>query len=186
MTNLMRRIFWVFNKIFMVPMFRLGLGSFIGNNVSGYIMVIKTIGRKTGKVRYTPVNYAIQNGNVFCISGGGHHADWYRNMKAAKGVEVILPGGSIYGDVEDVSDPNERIVVVRKILQNAGFAGFFEGFNPYTVTDDLLDRKTEAMPLIRIHPLGIGYGASDPGGLAFLWTIASVLLVLFLIIVIVK
>jgi deazaflavin-dependent oxidoreductase (nitroreductase family) len=182
MTNFMRQMFRVFNKVFMVPMFRFGLGPFMGNNVSGYIMVIKTIGRKTGKVRYTPVNYAIQNGNVYCISGWGHRADWYYNIKTAKGVEIILPGGSIYGDVEDITDLKERTSVIRKILQNAGFAGFFEGFNPYTAADDLLARKTNAMPLIRIHPLGIGSGAFDPGGFSSVWTVAFILLVIFIII----
>jgi hypothetical protein len=39
----------------------------------------------------------------------------------------------MFGNVQDVTDSKERRVVLRKILQNAGFAGFFEGFNPYTV-----------------------------------------------------
>jgi hypothetical protein len=60
----MRRVFWIINNIFMVPMFRLGLDPFIGNVVTGYIMVLKTVGRKTGKTRFTPVNYAIQVGII--------------------------------------------------------------------------------------------------------------------------
>lgn len=46
MPPLMRRIFWFLNKFFMVPMFRLGFGPFFGNPLSGYIMVLKAIGRK--------------------------------------------------------------------------------------------------------------------------------------------
>ncbi len=57
MPPLVRRIFWFLNTFFMVPLFRLGLGPFFGNPLSGYIMVLKAIGRKSGKVRYTPVNY---------------------------------------------------------------------------------------------------------------------------------
>ncbi len=59
-----RRIFRVLNKYFMVPMFRLGFAPLMGNPISGYIMVIKTIGRKSGKTRLTPVNYAIIDGNI--------------------------------------------------------------------------------------------------------------------------
>ena len=40
-----QRLFRVLNRFFMVPMFRLGLGPFMGNPLSGYIMVIRTVGR---------------------------------------------------------------------------------------------------------------------------------------------
>ena len=150
MSNLGRRSFWLFNKLFMIPMFRLGFGPFIGNSVTGYIMVLKTVGRKTGKARYSPVNYAIHKGNVYCMAGGGRFSDWYRNMITAREVEAILPAGSVFGAVGEVSDLEERRVVLRKILQNAGFAGFFTGFNPFTVKDEELMRKTDEMPLLRI------------------------------------
>ena len=35
----LRHIFSVLNRFFMVPCFRLGLGPFMGNPLSGYIMV---------------------------------------------------------------------------------------------------------------------------------------------------
>ncbi len=81
-SRVLRRVFWYLNRYFMVPMFRLGLGPLMVNPFGGYIMVLKTIGRKTGKVRYSPVNYAIMNGNVYCLVGFGHIADWYRNLRA--------------------------------------------------------------------------------------------------------
>jgi deazaflavin-dependent oxidoreductase (nitroreductase family) len=166
----------------MVPMFRLGFGPFMGNRVTGYIMVLKTVGRKTGKVRYSPVSYAIHKGNVYCVAGWGQLSDWYRNMIATREIEVILPAGSLFGAVEDVTDLDERRIVMRKILQNAGFAGFFEGFNPFTTTDDELLRKTADLPLLRIRPVGIGNGASDPGGLSWIWTPASIIIVILIII----
>jgi deazaflavin-dependent oxidoreductase (nitroreductase family) len=181
MSNLVRRVFWLFNKLFMVPMFRLGFGPFVGNSISGYIMVLKTVGRRTGKVRYAPVNYAIHKGNVYCMAGGGRFSDWYRNMITAREVEAILPAGSVFGAVGEVSDLEERRVVLRKILQNAGFAGFFTGFNPFTVKDEELMRKTDEMPLLRIHPVGIGNGAFDPGGLAWFWTTVSIILIILII-----
>ena len=82
MPPLMRRIFWFLNKFFMVPMFQLGFGPFFGNPFTGYIMVMKAIGRKTGRVRLTPVNYAIHKGHVYCISGGRKNSDWFKNLLA--------------------------------------------------------------------------------------------------------
>jgi len=69
--NILRLIFRLLNKFFMIPVFKLGLGPFMGNPISGYIMVLKTIGHKSGLTRYAPVNYAILDGNIYCLSGFG-------------------------------------------------------------------------------------------------------------------
>ncbi len=182
MPPLMRRIFWFLNKFFMVPMFRLGFGPFFGNPLTGYIMVIKAIGRKTGKVRFAPVNYAIHKGNVYCISGGRKNSDWYRNLLAIPKVELILPGGCLYTHMEEVHSLDERRVIIRQILKNAGFAGFFEGYNPWRISDEELMQKSADLPLLRFHPLGVGNGPSDAGGWVWIWTFAvTILIVLALI-----
>jgi hypothetical protein len=166
-----RRVFAVLNKFFMVPLFRLGLGPVFGNPISGYIMVLKVIGRKTGRRRYVPVNYAMRNGFVYCLVGFGAKSPWYLNLMAQPDIELILPTGAIYGHVEDVTDPAERVVVVRQVLKNSGFATLFEGLNPYRASDEALRAKTADQPLLRIRPTGIGNGPSDPGGLAWVWSL---------------
>lgn len=182
MPPFMRRIFWFFNKFFMVPIFRLGFGPFFGNPLTGYIMVMKVIGRRTGKVRFAPVNYAIHKGEIYCISGGRKTSDWYKNLLAAPEVELILPAGALYARVEEVPDLETRRIVIRQILMNAGFAGFFEGYNPFTVTDDELMQKTADLPLLRFHPFGLANGASDPGGWAWITATVFTVLVIWLII----
>jgi deazaflavin-dependent oxidoreductase (nitroreductase family) len=180
MSPLIRRIFWFLNKFFMVPMFRLGFGPFFGNPLSGYIMVLKTIGRKSGVVRYAPLNYAIHKGNVYCISGGRKTSDWYKNLHANPEVEMILPGGTLYARMEEVSDPNERLLITRQVLKNAGFAGFFEGYNPWRISDEDLQHKIADLPVLRFHPLGVGNGPSDMGGWAWIWSfvVTAILIVL--------
>jgi hypothetical protein len=178
----MRRVFWFINKFFMVPMFRLGFGPFFGNPLTGYIMVMKAIGRKTGKVHLTPVNYAIHKGNFFCISGGRKTSDWYKNLLTNPDIEVILPGGCVYTHMEEASDSNERLIIIRQILKNAGFAGFFEGYNPFTISDAELTEKTADMPLLRFTPLGLGSGPSDAGGWAWIWAfVITVILIVLLV-----
>ncbi len=169
MPPLMRRIFWFLNKFLMIPLFRLGLGPLFANPFSGYIMVMKVIGRKSGKIRFAPVNYAIYKGDIYCISGGRKTSDWYKNLLATPEVELILPGGAVFAHVEEIADPATRRVVIRQILKNAGFAGFFEGYNPFTITDDELMTKSADLPLLRFHPLGLGNGASDADGWAWVW-----------------
>ena len=177
-SRLMRSILKIVNMFFMVPLFRLGLGSFVGNPITGYIMVVKTIGRKTGKERYTPVNYAILNGNIYCMAGFGKGTQWYRNLQVKPNTEMIIPSGPLAGIAEDTTNSEESIRVIRQLLKNSGFAGFFTGFNPFTVSDTKLREKTKDYPLICIRPTGVGSGAGDAGG--WLWILSLVLSVVVL------
>ncbi len=169
-TNL-RGIFRVLNRYFMVPVFRLGLGSLIVNPFSGYIMVVKTTGHKTGRVRYVPVNYAILDGSVYCLAGFGAASHWYRNVQANPSVELLLPGRSIHGVAEEVTDTGERVRGLRQVLKNGGFAGFFTGFNPFTALDYVVLDQCRGLPLLRIRVDGVGSGPADPGG--WLWLLGA-------------
>ncbi|MBC8510005.1 MAG: nitroreductase family deazaflavin-dependent oxidoreductase [Anaerolineales bacterium] len=179
------RFFWFLNKFFMVPLFRLGLGPFMGNPFTGYIMVMKVIGRKSGKTYFVPVNYAIKDGNIYCISGGRRTSDWFRNIMANPKVELILPGGAIFASANESSDAHKKLIVSRQILKNAGLAGYFEGYNPRKISEEDLQSKVEDLPLLRFTPQGIGAGASDPAGwawisvfvitIAFIWAMIEVL-----------
>jgi deazaflavin-dependent oxidoreductase (nitroreductase family) len=170
----------------MVPMFRLGFGPFFGNPFTGYIMVVKTIGRKTGRLRYVPLNYAIHRGNVYCLVGYGRTSPWFQNLQANPDIDVILPGGSIAGHVEEVDDASERAVVVRQILKNAGFAAVFEGLNPRRASDESIQARTADQPILRIRPTGIGNGPSDQGGWAWVWGPLLTVLAAIVILVVVR
>src|SRR5512133_1569382 len=156
----------------MVPIFRTVLGIFFGNPIWGYMMVLKTIGRRSGKFRYSPVNYAILNGNIYCVAGWGHIADWYQNLISTPNIDVILPGGAFAGVAEEVTNSPEHIIAMRMVLKAGGFAGFLFGFNPYTVSDEYLRAETKDIPVICIRPKGIGVGAGDYGG--WLWLLIAI------------
>jgi deazaflavin-dependent oxidoreductase (nitroreductase family) len=163
-SKFIRRLFSIFNKFFMIPVFRLGLGSLIGNPFTGYMVVLKTIGHKTGKTRYTPVNYTIWNGSVYCLAGAGKVAHWYRNLTANPAVDLLLPRGAVAAEASEVTDREEKIVAVRQILKKGGFAGFFLGFNPYRAGDEKIHAAIEGIPVIRFQPTGLASGPADGGG----------------------
>lgn len=155
----------------MVPAFRLGLGLFIANPITGYVMVLKTKGRKTGKVRYTPLNYALIDGKVYCLRGRNLLGKWYLNLKADPNVEVILPGGCrISGTAVDVIDPDLANASLLQILKASGFGGFIYGFNPHTSDEAMVRKKIEGISVVRITPTGINKGSGDFGG--WFWLIA--------------
>ena len=180
--SMLRKVFHYLNKFLMVPFFRLGLAPFIGNPVSGYIMVLKTIGRKSGKVRYTPVNYCLQHGELYCLSGWGKISDWYKNIEHEPFVEVIHPAGSLAG-VAQVCDAVEvRLPILKQLLKNAGFAAFLEGYNPFKLSDIELEQKMRDYPLVRIQLTGLGNGVADPQGWAWIgMTVLTILVVLILV-----
>jgi deazaflavin-dependent oxidoreductase (nitroreductase family) len=181
MVCFLRRLFWIINKLFMVPMFRVGLGPLVGNPLTGYIMVLKTIGRRSGKLRYTPVNYGIREGNVFCISGFGRSSDWYRNIQANPHIELLMPGGALAGIVEEVADRQERLSALRQILRNAGFAGLFYGAHPSRIPDEVLERRSAGTRIMRIRLVGLGSGPSDAGGWVWAGMLLLTIVLLFLL-----
>jgi deazaflavin-dependent oxidoreductase (nitroreductase family) len=175
--------FWIFNRIFMVPAFRLGLGPLIGNPITGYIMVLRTIGRKTGKVRYTPLNYSIMDGFVYCIRGSHLRGQWFHNLMAHPEVEIILPSGTRAGIAQKVTDPQESVRAIRQTMKNGGFAAFIYGFNPFTAQDDVVREKTKAVTAIRIISEGIERGPGDAGGRLWIlvWGFAFMVVLLFVL-----
>jgi deazaflavin-dependent oxidoreductase (nitroreductase family) len=159
-----RKAFRYMNNFFMVPLFKLGLGWFIVSPLTGYIMVLKTRGRKSGKVRYAPVNYAISGGSVYCIAGWGRSTHWFANLREYPSVEVLLPGRPLSGIAEEVTDPDEARQALVRVARNAGFALLFDGLNPLTATDEDILAKNEGLPIIRIRVSGVAGGPHDPGG----------------------
>jgi deazaflavin-dependent oxidoreductase (nitroreductase family) len=177
----LQRILKFVNRFFMVPLFRLGLGPFVGNPITGYIMLLKTIGRISGKERYAPVNYAILDGNIYCMAGFGKDTHWYRNLQSQPNIEIIIPSGPLAGVAEDATNSEEYLRILRQLLKNSGIAGFFAGFNPYAISDTELREKTTEFPLVRIRPTGIGSGAGDAGGWLWVLSLTVSMVVLWLV-----
>jgi deazaflavin-dependent oxidoreductase (nitroreductase family) len=169
--------FRYFNR-FMVLMWRLGLGPWINfwPKVIGRILVITHVGRKSGLKRRTPANYAIIDGDVYCMAGFGRISDWYRNIKANPNVEVWLPDGWWQGVAEEVTDPEKRLRLLRQVLIASGFAAFAVGINPYRITDQELATITGEYRLLRIQRTAERTGRDGPGDLAWVWPLATMLL----------
>jgi deazaflavin-dependent oxidoreductase (nitroreductase family) len=180
----LRKAFRVLNRSFMIPLFRSGVGAWLVSPPSGYIMVLTTIGHKTGRPRRTPVNYALIDGDVCCIAGFGTVAHWARNLAAVPEAEVQLPAGRFWGKVQTVTDDLERLRISRQVLKNAGLAGFFFGFNPFRTTDERLLQGIAGVPVYRITPKRVLPSAFDPGGAGWIGTTLAWLAVLAVLIIV--
>ena len=170
----MRQLFRHFNR-FMLLMWRLGLGRFINiwPDGGGRIMVIQHIGRKTGQVRQTPVNYAVVDGEIYCTAGFGAVSHWYRNLLAHPDVEIWLPNGRFHAHAQDVTDQPNTLPILRQVLINSGFAAPAVGVHPKTMSDAELAAATKSYRLIRFTRQQPAEGGADllwvwPALLAFL------------------
>ncbi len=174
----LRRIFKSLNR-FMLLLWRLGLGSWMKwPELSGAIMVIKHTGRKTGLTRYTPVNYAVVDGDIYCTAGFGSVCDWYSNLMAIPQVEIWLPDGRWAGVAEDVSDSKDCGVLLRQVIIASGFAGPLFGADPKKLTDADFEKLMDSYRLIRIQRKEAVTGPGGPGDLAWVWSLSTFMLLL--------
>lgn len=146
-----RTLFRIFNHYIVVPAFQMGLGKLISNPITGRIMVLTTRGRKTGRVRSTPVYYAIIDDEIYCYQGRHLKGQWYLNVLANPDVEVLLPSRRLTGVAEEVTDHEKAASAIRQILKNSGVWAFVYGFNPFTIEDSELEDKVRGIPVIRIR-----------------------------------
>ena len=113
-------------------------------------MVLGIEGRKTGKIRYTPVSYARIGEKIYCYQGKEMKGQWYLNLLANPKVEVLLPSGRFSGHGEEVSDTAEKLQAMRQILKGSGLNSSMYGFDPVAATDEVAREKIRDMPVIRI------------------------------------
>ena len=163
---------------FMVSMWRLGLGRWVNAwpDGSGRIFVLGHTGRRTGRRLWTPLNYAMVDGQLYCTAGFGATSDWYRNVMAEPRVEVWPPGERWAGLVEEVSDHPEHIRLLREVLVASGFAARAAGIDPRRMNDEELAASTASYPLLRVRrTAGAGPLPANPrpGDLSWVWAVAA-------------
>ena len=66
------------NKV-VVVLYRLGILPFFAG---GIFLLLTTKGRKTGKLRTTPLEYRKRDGIIHVFSARGKKADWFKNLTA--------------------------------------------------------------------------------------------------------
>lgn len=177
MAQKLRQSFKSFNK-FMLLLWRLGMGHWFGLWPEGWgqIMVITHRGRVSGKKYRTPVNFAIVDEEVYCTAGFGKIADWYKNIIANPEVEIWLPESWWAGRAEDVSGSENYLEVMRAVIKASGFAGPMFGVDAEILDDEALEKATRNYKLVHIHREEPRTGPGGPGELAWIWQVATFVL----------
>ncbi|HWI75066.1 MAG TPA: nitroreductase/quinone reductase family protein [Baekduia sp.] len=73
-----RRVEILFGRFFLNPLMRAAFRVGISPPMTA---LVETTGRKTGKLRHTPVNYVRDGQTLWIIAQHGSHAGWVRNLQ---------------------------------------------------------------------------------------------------------
>jgi deazaflavin-dependent oxidoreductase (nitroreductase family) len=178
----LRQLFKRFNP-FMLLLWRLGLGRWVNcwPEVGGRILVLAHTGRKTGRQRLTPLNYAEIDGQLYITAGFGAVADWYRNVMASPAIEVWLPEGWWAGVADEVTDPEQRLPLLRQVLIGSGIVAPLAGLDPHKLDDSALDAAAAGYRVVRLRRTAPRTGPGGPGELAWVWPLATLVLALRLL-----
>lgn len=170
----------------MIALWYVGLGGLLNSapQIFGRIMVLVHTGRKTGTTRYTPVNYTLLDGEIYCVSGFGSQSQWYRNIMVNPAAEIWLPDGWWSGEAQDITDHPNRVPILRDVLIASGFAApLFEGLYPRQMTDAETERLFNDYDyrLIHIRRTHACTGHGGPGEYAWVWSLIALILALKLL-----
>ena len=83
-------------------LYAVGLGPVIG----GFIVLLTTMGRKSGKKRVTPLQYEKIGEDYYLGAARGLNADWVRNIQSNPQVDLRVGAKHIHGMAEIVTDPS--------------------------------------------------------------------------------
>ena len=146
------------------PLLRAGLGALISNPVTGYLLLLRTRGRVSGRTREVPLGYVVLDRAIYCCAGFGRTTAWYRNVLAHDEVQVVLPGRTFIGTATPVTDSAEWLRAYRALMASLGAVSRGVLGDVSRTDDATLLATHRAIPLVRITPVGIVAGAFDPGG----------------------
>lgn len=83
-------------------LYAIGLGPLIG----GFIVLLTTTGRRSGKKRVTPLQYEKIGEDYYLGAARGVKADWVCNIQADRQVELRVGARHVHGTAEVVTDPS--------------------------------------------------------------------------------
>jgi deazaflavin-dependent oxidoreductase (nitroreductase family) len=132
--------------------------------VSGYgpksktryrVLVLTTLGRKSGLQRSTPLQFEEVDGVYYVTSARGKKADWYRNLLMNPHVDVRVKDKNFHTCAELITEPGEIADFLElRLKRHPGFMRIMlrlEGLpRNYTRTD--LERFAKRLAIVTLDP----------------------------------
>ena len=159
----MNRLSRFFLRLIKLPpqlLYAVGLGPIYGR----LVLLLTTIGRKSGLRRVTPLQYEAVDGVFYVASARGQQADWFRNIVANPQVEVRVKAGHFHGLAELITDPARIADFLELRLQRhprmIGAMFRAQGL-PAQPNRTQLEQYAISRALVAITPAGDGVGSES-------------------------
>lgn len=145
----------VFKWIFKLPiyMYRIGLGSLIDKR----ILILTTIGRKTGIQRKTALEYDFDEAaNTYTVMAGwGGYTDWYRNSIANPNVRVQVGKKAFNAVAEKLTAEEVTQILIEITRINPDFVKIWSRWSddPIDCSVESLRKAAKHFPTLRLKPV---------------------------------
>ena len=117
-------------------------GKLLGRMGKSPILILNTVGRKSGKKRATPLLYAVDGEDFVIIASKGgapSHPAWYLNLKANPDVTVEVADREVRVGAEEVDGVQKERLWKRMAEM-------------YPTYDDYQNKTKRKIPLLVLHP----------------------------------
>ena len=118
-------------------------GKLFGRMGKSPILLLNTVGRKTGRKRTSPLLY-VMDGEDFVIiaskGGAAAHPAWYLNLRANPEATVEIGDREVQVEAE-VADPEEKTRLWQRMIEM------------YPTYDDYQQKTEREIPLLKLYPV---------------------------------
>jgi len=144
----------LFKRLFKIPVFFYAIGLPLFND---FILLLTTTGRKSGKLRNTPLEYRREKGTGYAIitAGWGGNTDWRRNVQADFCVQVQIGRKKFAAQAEPLTDAQVVDWLSETLRLNPRSAAMFSRWagEPVSLDNpDSLLRAAGVFPSYRLMP----------------------------------
>ena len=142
----MIRKFFHFVHDISVSIYRLTHKKFGGRIQGLQVLLLRTIGRQTGRERTTPFGYFIDDGNdIITASNAGRdrHPAWLHNLRANPRVIIEIKDRQIKAEAELATPEKRKALWSQLISLSSGYANYAK-------------KTTREIPLVTLRPLKDG------------------------------
>jgi F420H(2)-dependent quinone reductase len=118
-------------------------GGRLGNRIAGMpVLLLTTVGRKTGKRRTSPLTYFEEDGAIVLVASYGgrpHNPAWFENLMAARGGEVTI-GNDVQPMHARRATPAERARLWPRIVETYDGYAKYQAKTPREIPLAILQR----------------------------------------------
>jgi deazaflavin-dependent oxidoreductase (nitroreductase family) len=143
------------NKYLMIPLYRVKLLPLLG--FGKIFLILKTKGRKTGKIRRTPLEYRRYNDTITIFASRGEDTMWVKNLRShPEDVSVMYGFHHFKPQIEFIEDKNQKLTIMKWYVKNFGKAAkMLFGWDPKNDDPETIDftKLINLISIILLHKI---------------------------------